>query len=124
MLSKKADDAQPSDITPTDASEKIDDQPPKIIKKKPTGFRNDAEAEPLYQGTSKDSREALLLEVAEHYNLVMDFLTGHDAATRDFLSYVILQMIPQLKSLDELSAILSYLESNKHNLIQSSSSSH
>ena len=66
-------------------------------------------------------QEQLLLEVAERYNTIMGFLKGYDAATRDYLSYILIQLVPQFESIDEVEGFLAFLETNKMSEMISSS---
>jgi hypothetical protein len=66
------------------------------------GFKNDAEADSNYNylGDQYSPKEKLLMEVAEKYNLIAEFLSGFNEQTRDFLSFLLDKLIPQLTDLD------------------------
>jgi hypothetical protein len=59
-------------------------------------FKNDAEA--LYASVSEkvDPREQLLLEVADKYNLIMNFLSTIDSSKREFMAFIISNTVPNL----------------------------
>jgi hypothetical protein len=71
------------------------------------GFKGnkESEAEPIYEPAWNDKltkEEALLVEVSEKYNLIMGFLKGYTAETREFLSFLISGIIEKLESLDDV----------------------
>jgi len=76
------------------------------------GFKNDSEAEPLYQKMEGTDKDRLLSEVAERYNLIMGYIQKYDKDTREFACYLVQRMIPNMSSLDleELSDLLSYID--------------
>ena len=58
-------------------------------------------------------KEALLLEVAEKYNLIMNFLKGYYSETRELFSFVITKVIEDAEtSLEDISDFLAFLEIN------------
>ena len=58
-------------------------------------------------------KEALLLEVAEKYNLIMNFLKGYNSETRELFSLVITKVIEDAEtSLEDISDFLAFLEIN------------
>ncbi len=72
----------------------------------------------MYEPTDYTRQEKFLIEVAQKYNLIANFLKGYDQETREFLSYLIEGMIPNLENIDELESMIDYLQSFEHTLIE------
>ena len=83
---------------------------------KNAAFKKESEAEPLYTPRADErltKKEALLLEVAEKYNLIMNFLKGYNSETRELFSFVITKVIEDAEtSLEDISDFLAFLEIN------------
>jgi len=66
----------------------------------------------VYGGEEETPKEKFLMEVVEKYNKVCSFLRGYDQATRDYLSFILVNML-SLTDLDSLDSLLTYLESHE-----------
>ena len=78
---------------------------------KTVGFKtgnNDAEAEPIYV-SEETARDSFLQEVVGKYNSICEFLRGYDRETREYISFLLINLMEGVTDLNQVHGILNYL---------------
>jgi hypothetical protein len=81
---------------------------------KTAGFKGgkDAEAEPMFAPDEEllSAKDLFLIEVVSKYNAICSFLKGYDRDTKEYLSYLLINLLKDVSDLEQVHGILNYLE--------------
>lgn len=66
---------------------------------------------------SESARDFFLTEVVAKYNQICSFLRGYDRPVREYVSFLLINLISGMNDLDQIQRILDYLEKHQYEVL-------
>ena len=65
----------------------------------------------------ESARDQFLQDVVAKYNLICEFLRGYDRDTREYLSFLIINLLNDVTDLEQVKGVINYLHDHQYEVL-------